>query len=100
MRSQILSVGSDLCERVFRKWRQASIPTFGGMFVYKEETSSVTRIALLGKVPSSWSLRRKWVVSLRNQENSQKIKSEQEVLNGESSLVLSVKLYISFVDDI
>ena len=34
------------------------------MLVYKEETSSVTRIQLSGSGPSFWSWRRKWVVSL------------------------------------
>ena len=42
MRSQILSVGSDLCGRVLRKCRQSSRPSLWGMLVFKEETSSVT----------------------------------------------------------
>ena len=46
------------------KMAQASIPSLCGMLVYNEETSSMTRIALLGKGPSSWSLGRKWVVPL------------------------------------
>ena len=51
MRSQILSVGSDLFWRVLRKWRRASIPSSWGMLVYSEETSSVTRMALSGRAP-------------------------------------------------
>ena len=42
MRSQILSEGSDLCERVLRKCRQASSTPLWGMLVFKEETPSVT----------------------------------------------------------
>ena len=64
MRSQILSVGSDLFWRVLRKWRHASIPSLWGMLVYSEETSSVTRMALSGRGPTFCNWRRKWVVSL------------------------------------
>ena len=56
--------GSDFSVGVLRKWRQTSIPSLCGILVYKEETSSVTRIALSGKRPNSWSWTRKWVVSL------------------------------------
>ena len=56
MRSQILSVGSDLFWRVLRKWRHASIPSLWGMLVYSEETSSVTRMALSGRGPRLPSL--------------------------------------------
>ena len=41
-----------------------SSPSLWGMLVYKEETSSVTRIELSSSGPSFWSWRRKWVVSL------------------------------------
>ena len=64
MRSQILSVGSDLFWCVLRKWRHASIPSLWGMLVYSEETSSVTRMALSGRGPRFCNWRRKWVVSL------------------------------------
>ena len=49
MRLQIFSVGSDFSVRVLRKWRQASITSLCGILVNKEETSSVTRIALSGR---------------------------------------------------
>ena len=65
MRSQSRSVGRDLLLRVLRKWRQASRPSLWGKLVNNEETSRVTRIALLGRGPSFSSSRRKWVVSLK-----------------------------------
>ena len=64
MRSHILSERSDFGEGMLRKWRQDSIPSLCGMFVYDNETSSVMRIALLGSGPSCWSLSRKCVVCL------------------------------------
>lgn len=41
MRSHILSERSDFWEGKLRKWRQDSIPSLCGMFVYDDETSSV-----------------------------------------------------------
>ena len=64
MRSHILSERSDFWGGMLRKWRQDSIPSLCGMFVYDNETSSVTRIALLGSGSSCWSLSRKCVVCL------------------------------------
>ena len=63
-RSQIVSVGMRWSVRVSRKRRQASIPSLCGMLVHNDETSSVTSMALLGRVPRLESLLRKSVVSL------------------------------------
>ena len=49
--------------RVSRKCRHALMPSLLGMLVKREETSRVTRMALLGNCPSCWSLLRKCVVS-------------------------------------
>lgn len=48
MRSQMVSVGIGLADRWFRALVQASIPSLVGMFVYKEEISSITSIELEG----------------------------------------------------
>ena len=64
MRSHILSERSDFWGGKLRKWRRDSIPSLCGMFVYDDETSSVTRIALLVSGPSCWSVSRKCVVCL------------------------------------
>ena len=55
----MVSVGMGLADRWLRAFLQASIPSLVGMFVYKEDTSSVTSIALEGSSPISLSLLRK-----------------------------------------
>ena len=44
------SVGTDLSVRWLRAILHVSIPLLVGMFVYREETSRVTSIALLGRM--------------------------------------------------
>ena len=51
MRSRMDSVGTDLSVRWLRAILHVSIPLIVGMFVYREETSRVTSIALLGRMP-------------------------------------------------
>ena len=53
------SVGTDLSVRLFKAILQALIPLFVGMFVYKEETSRVTSIALVGRTSISLSMLRR-----------------------------------------
>ena len=55
---------------MLRKCRQASSPSLCGMLVYKEETSSVTRIAFSGSGPRFWSWRRKCKMEVSVQEVS------------------------------
>ena len=44
------SVGTDVSVRWLRAILHVSIPLLVGMFVYREETSRVTSIALLGRM--------------------------------------------------
>ena len=55
----MVSVGMGLADRWLRALLQGSIPLLVGMFVYKEDTSSVSSIALEGSSPISLSLLRK-----------------------------------------
>ena len=61
-RSQIDSVGTDLSVRWPRAILHALIPSLVGMFVYRDDTSRVTSMALLGRASMSLSLFNRWVV--------------------------------------
>ena len=64
MRSQSVPVGIALCEEVRKKYSQTLIPSFCGILVYNDETSSVTSKELAGKLLMVRSLLRKPLVSL------------------------------------
>ena len=61
-RSQIDSVGTDLSVRWPRAIQHALIPSLVGMFVYRDGTSRVTSMALLGRTSISLSLFYRWLV--------------------------------------
>ena len=65
MRSHRVSVliVEGLRMRVSRKCQHASMPSLWAMLVWREETSRVTRKALLGSCPSCSSLLRKCILS-------------------------------------
>ena len=61
-RSQIDSVGADFSVRWPRAILHVLIPSHVGMFVYRDDTSRVTSMGLLGRTSIFLSLFNRWVV--------------------------------------